>query len=395
MGNYDNIKTLLIFFSPLIFRQTRSLYRSLRTSLSHRPAPRPLPNSAAFALNILFITICVTLFLSLPASTGINPHAPSPNIFTQTNSRLNTPTELLFSRLARHYRPPTNTLTESDLLLKSKFTIPSARKIYLRFGPDTLTNCPFCTPDNEASYLIYYLPFHTLLPHLLHMFLTGLITSRPLTGASASRWRGKFTLAALLLFLLETLLVSMYDPNTHGTGSTDIPSSFHNRLTSARFLSFTLFDATCAAIIWLTATHRFFYKPPSPAQVAEKIVSNVSTTLAGATAKAHALSVVRNATVRDRVLKGRDDAYWRTVVAMEGSGADGNNNNNNRGSIWEEEEVVRAMTRVMQRRNASGKGDEVDLGRLGVEAGSYVDGVTAGLEREEVDGDDGGDESEE
>ncbi|KLJ12940.1 hypothetical protein EMPG_12093 [Blastomyces silverae] len=58
------------------------------------------------------------------------------------------------------------------------------------------------------------------------------------------------------------------------------------------------------------------------------------------------------------------------------------------GSVWEEEEVVRAMTRVMQRRNAGGKGDVVDIGRLGVEATSYVEGVTAGLER--GDDDDGG-----
>ncbi|OAX77476.1 hypothetical protein ACJ72_08225, partial [Emergomyces africanus] len=153
MGNYDTYKTLLIFFSPLLFRQARSLYYSLRSALTQRPQPRPLPPSAALALNILFVTTSLFLFLSLPAWTGLNPHAPSPNIFTQTNSRLNTPTEILFKRLAR--LRPNNTLTPLDTLLKAKFTSPSLRKLYLRYGPETLLNCPFCTPDHETSYLGY------------------------------------------------------------------------------------------------------------------------------------------------------------------------------------------------------------------------------------------------
>lgn len=100
--------------------------------------------------------------------------------------------------------------------------------------------------------------------------------------------------------------------------------------------------------------------------------------------------------MRDRGLKGRDDAYWTAVVAMEGSGSGssslGTSGVGECGSIWEEEEVVRAMTRVMQRRNVGGKGDVVDIGRLGVEASSYVEGITAGLERGD-DGDGDGDGS--
>ncbi|PGH02125.1 hypothetical protein GX51_04829 [Blastomyces parvus] len=397
MGNYDTYKTLLIFLSPILFRKARSLYSSLRASLAQRRQPRPLPPSAGLALNILFVTTALFLFLSLPAWTGLNPHAPSPNIFALTQSRLSIPTELLFARLAR--LRPNNTLTTLDTQLKAQFTSKVARKLYLRYGPETLLACPFCTPDNETTYLLYYLPMHTLLPHLLHLLVTGLVTSNPLTGRSASRFRSKFTLAALSLLLIETLLVAFYnpastsDPTAHKTSSPplnphEIPTSFHNRLTTLRLLSFTIFDALAAAIIYLAATHRFFYTPPTPAEVAEQLVANASATLASATAKVHAVSVVRNATVRDRGLKARDDAYWTAVVAMEGSGGMslGKSGVGEGGSVWEEEEVVRAMTRVMQRRNAEGKGDVVDIGRLGVEASSYVEGVTAGLEGD----DDGG-----
>ncbi|KAG5297627.1 hypothetical protein I7I48_06795 [Histoplasma ohiense] len=400
MGNYDTYKTLLIFFSPLLFRKARSCFHSLRSSLAQRPQPRPLPPGAALALNILFISTCLFLFLSLPAWTGLNPHAPSSNIFALTQSRLNTPTEILFNRLAR--LRPNNTLTSLDTQLKAKFTSPTLRRLYLRYGPETLLACPFCTPDAETTYLLYYLPLHTFLPHLLHLLITGLVTSNPLAGSSASRFRSKFTLTALSLLLLETLLVAFYNPASspnpakahHKTPSAipqDIPSSFHNNLTTFRLLTFTIFDALAAGTIYLAATHRFFYTPPTPAEVTDQLVAIASATLANATAKVHAVSVVRNATVRDRGLKARDDAYWTAVVAMESSGLLGTSLGGlgEGGSVWEEEEVVRAMTSVMRRRNAGGKGDVVDVGRLGVEANSYVEGITAGLERGDDDDDDG------
>ncbi|KAL2363142.1 hypothetical protein RJZ56_003947 [Blastomyces dermatitidis] len=403
MGNYDTYKTLLIFFSPLLFRKARSLYSSIRSSLTHRPQPpRPLPSSAAVALNILFVTTSLFLFLSLPAWTGLNPHAPSPNIFALTQSRLTTPTELLFARLAR--LRPNNTLTNLDTQLKAKFTSQASRKLYLRYGPETLLNCPFCTPGDETTYLLYYLPLQTFLPHLLHLLIIGLVTSNPLTGRSASRFRSKFTLTALSLLLIETLLVAFYNPTSTSNATAhktspplnqhEIPTSFHNRLTTLRLLSFTIFDALAAATIYLAGTNRFFYIPPTPAEVAEELVANVSATLASATAKVHAVSVVRNATVRDRGLKATDDAYWTAVVAMEGScggSSLGTSGVGERGSVWEEEEVVRAMRRVMQKRNAGGKGDVVDIGQLGVEATSYVEGVTAGLERGDDDDHDSGD----
>ncbi|EGC42010.1 conserved hypothetical protein [Histoplasma capsulatum var. duboisii H88] len=393
----SSYKTLLIFFSPLLFRKARSCFHSLRSSLAQRPRPRPLPPGAALALNILFISTCLFLFLSFPAWTGLNPHAPSSNIFALTQSRLNTLTE---SSLTASPPPPNNT-SQPRHQLKAN-SLPHLRRLYLRYGPETLLACPFCTPDAETTYLLYYLPLHTFLPHLLHLLITGLVTSNPLTGPSASRFRSKFTLTALSLLLLETLLVAFYNPASspnpakahHKTPSTnpqDIPTSFHNNLTTFRLLTFTIFDALAAGTIYLAATHRFFYTPPTPAEVTDQLVAIASATLASATAKVHAVSVVRNATVRDRGLKARDDAYWTAVVAMEGSGLLGTSLGGlgEGGSVWEEEEVVRAMTSVMRRRNAGRKGDVVDVGRLGVEANSYVEGITAGLGRGDDDDDDG------
>lgn len=78
--------------------------------------------------------------------------------------------------------------------------------------------------------------------------------------------------------------------------------------------------------------------------------------------------------VRDKALKDHDDAYWQAVVSMNGENAGGGVVENGDASIWEEEEVVRAMSQAM-----AGQGN-VDLAKLGVNANEYVNGVTAALD---------------
>ncbi|PKY01887.1 hypothetical protein P168DRAFT_298599 [Aspergillus campestris IBT 28561] len=377
-----SIKSLLIFFAPVIIPRLLNFYRTARVLITQRPPPRPLPTKASQALNVLFFAIALFLALSLPW----NPHAPESNIFALTRSRINTPTDVLFSRLTRHRAG--NTLTAADELLRSKLISLGARKAYLRYGPDTLTGCQFCSLDNLHTHLLYYLPFNTLIPHLFHMAIIGLATSAPLAGRHAARWRNKFTLAGLALAAIDCYIVATYDPIQSGSAAVragmSTPTSLYDRITVLRPLAFAVFDAACAAVIYLTATNRFFFTPPSQADAVDQLVSQALSATGDARAKLHASSVTRNAVVRDKQLKERDDAYWRTVVAMSGGGVgegDGEGVGNGEGqtvvptSIWEEEEVVRAMSRAM-----SGHGG-VDLAQLGVNAAEYVDGVTGGLDR--------------
>lgn len=92
--------------------------------------------------------------------------------------------------------------------------------------------------------------------------------------------------------------------------------------------------------------------------------------LTGANSKLRACSVTRNAVVRDKALKSRDDLYWQAMVASEnlqtGEGEILNN-------IWEEEEVARAVSKAM-----AGQGG-IDLAQLGVNANDFVRGVTEGM----------------
>lgn len=267
-------------------------------------------------------------------------------------------------------------LTPADKALREKFTTIVARKIYLRFGPEALTQCQFCSLDHVGTYILYYLPFNTLLPHLLNMLVVGLVTAAPFAGRDAAGWRNKFTLAGLALAALDIYIVTTYDPIQYAPAivraGMAAPSDLYHQLGLLRPLALTIFDSICAGLIYLSATNRLFFDPPSQAEQVEQLVDMSLPAIAQASSKLHALSVTRNAVVRDKALKDRDDEYWRAVVAMNGENAGVSLHGD--ASIWEEEEVVRAMSRAM-----AGQGN-VDLAKLGVNANEYVNGVTAALD---------------
>lgn len=381
----DRIKSLLIFFGPILIPRAINLYRTVRAQAAHRPASRPLPDRANRALNVLFVSILVFLVLSLP----VKPHAPSPNVFALTRSRLNTPTDVLFSRLAR--LRPRQSLTPEDAVLRSKLTSLAARNLYLKFGPDPLTSCQFCSPDHPDSYLIYYLPFNVLLPHLCHMLVVGLVTTASFAGREAAAWRPTFTVAGLLLAALDLYLVVTYDPVRSASAAVRAsqapPASFYHRITLLRPLLLMVFDVLCALLVYLSATNRFWgssssmERPHAPDQL-DQLVSATASSLTVASSRLHALSVARNAVLRDKMLKRRDDVYWQTVVAVEARSAQTGTSPDNgpaprtpsSSSVWEDEEVVRAMSRAM-----AGHGG-VDLARLNASANDYVNKITSELD---------------
>ncbi|KAL2863079.1 uncharacterized protein BJX67DRAFT_364743 [Aspergillus lucknowensis] len=365
---WATVKSLALILAPVVLPRIINFVRYVRVAIMQRPAPRPLPAGASRALNVLFCSILVFLILSVPS----NPCFPSPSIFSLTRSRINTSLDTLFTRLARH-RVPYGVLTEADELLRTKLASKEARKIYLRYGEKALTQCQFCKLDNVNTYALYYYPVNSLLPHLAHMAIVGIATSASLAGREAARWRTRFTIAGLLLAAVDLYVVFMYDPIKSGSQAVrdgiDVPPALFSRMAMLRPLALAVFDVVLAFFIYVSSTNRWFFTPPSQADEVDRVVSASLASLTGASSKLHAASVTRNAVVRDKVLKDRDDAYWRTVVAMDGEGG-----SRAPADVWEEEEVVRAMSRAM-----AGQGG-VDLAKLGVSAAEYVDGVTAGLE---------------
>ncbi|KAJ5304687.1 uncharacterized protein N7443_004347 [Penicillium atrosanguineum] len=373
----SSVKSLLIFFGPILLPRLINAYRGLRVSIASRPPACALSAAASRSLNVLFASIAFFLVLSLP----FNPHAPEPNIFNLTRSRINTPTDVIFHRLTR--LRPDGILTDADNLLREKLTSVGARKVYLTFGSDALISCQFCSFDNLNSYLIYYLPFDVLLPHIVHLLILGVATSAPIAGREAARWRTKFTIAGLALAALDLWIVATYDALQSASPAVRAgqrpPSGLYYLITLLRPLAFVLCDVSCSLIVYLSATNRFFFKPPSPVDQLDNAVSAALTQITSANTKLHASSVARNAVVRDRSLKARDDAYWQTVAAAENPNRSalaepGKENLTVINNIWDQEEVARAVSRAM-----AGQGG-VDLAQLGMNANEFVRGVTEGLE---------------
>lgn len=377
----NSVKSLLIFFAPIIIPRLIGAYRNFRVSVASRPPTRPIPDGAGRALNVLFGSIAICLVLSLP----FNPHAPEPNIFQLTRSRINTPTNVIFQRLTR--LRPDNILTEADTLLQEKLTSFDARKMYLKFGADALLSCQYCSLGESKTYLLYYLPFNVFLPHLLHLLVLGVVTSAPFGGRESARWRSMFTVLGLVLTTIDILSVAGYDPIQRAVPAVRAgqvpPSDYHRSMGLLRAVAFMLCDLVCAIVIYLSSTNRFFFKPPSVVEQLDQAVSAALTTITGANSKLHAASVTRNAVVRDKALKSRDDLYWQTMVAVENpTRATGGGAQHGRGPekvtmvnhIWEEDEVAQAMSRAM-----AGQGG-VDLAQLGTDANEFVRGVTEGLE---------------
>ncbi|KAI9872178.1 MAG: hypothetical protein M1830_001997, partial [Pleopsidium flavum] len=280
MVSTATLQTLLFTVVPLLIPRLISYYRTLRASTTSQSVPiRRVPPKTRRALNLLFISATLALLSTLPY------FAPE-NIFTLTSSRLQTPTDVLYTRLVA-IRP----LTTADDLLRPKLISVESRLLYMTHGPTTLATCPFCSSAEPTSYLYYSLPTLAL-PHLLHLFILGLVTSSTFTSRSAKyKWRTPATLAALGLATLDVYTLSTYDYklNTRAVRADDI-DAFHWRMRTYRGLAIALIDTLLAYGLYLSSTHRFFVTPPSLSQ-------NLETTtrvLEATQRKLGAVGIVRN-----------------------------------------------------------------------------------------------------
>ncbi|KIW34038.1 uncharacterized protein PV07_00840 [Cladophialophora immunda] len=371
-------------FWPLLFTfvlpRAINYYGALKTAYRTRPPPRPLPKRTSRGVNALFASICVFLYASWPLKGDVADH----NVFVATQSRLSIPTDVLFERLAllRENR----VLSAADEALRAKLTSPALRQLYLRFGPSTLRDCLFCHPDDPFSYLLYHLPTNTVLPHLLHILCLGLATSETVAGYEASTWRRGAILGALALAGTDLFLTSTYAPAV--ATSTTAPAGTFWVARTARYLSLCAFDALVALCIYASATGRFYLFPTSSSGPAadpelarrrtDELLTQANLALQMAATNLRAYSIARNAVVRNPALKDRDDAYWRAVVAVEGStepggGGAGTSVDDNDDSLYEDEEVQAAVAR------AYGTG-AINIASVRREAEAFVRHATRGLD---------------
>ncbi|KAI9712628.1 MAG: hypothetical protein M1812_006808 [Candelaria pacifica] len=343
MVSWGTLKTLLFTLGPIALPKLISYYRSTQRK-SHSPdAPiRPIPQHITRALNIIFITAIVAIISTLPY------FAPE-NIFAITQSRLQIPTDVLFTRLAA-LRP----LTPRDEALKTKLVSLDARLLYFTYGPIPLADCLFCNSDDPNSYF-YYASTSIMTPHLLHILVLGLITSSLFSGREGNIWRTQATIAGAALAAIEMYLVTSFDykSNNRALRINDI-NAFHWRLRLYRGIGMAAVDALLGWGLFLSSTNRAFVTPPTPAERLE-----ASTRLLESTnRKLHALGITRNVFMRDEGLRSTMEKYWATERKVMNE-------------VFEEREVVDGVQNALSR---------LDVNQITEEAGKYAESVVGGIQ---------------
>lgn len=318
----SRIKSLALFFGPLVLPKAIAYYRSVRAAPSqHGLAVRPLPPTVSRCLLALLLVSVVFLIKTLPI------FAPE-NIFHTTQSRLQISVDVLFTRLSA-VRP----LSAADATLRSRFVNLESRLLYLQFGPDALSTCPFCTADEPHSYLFYALP-SILTPHLFNLVILAFATSSTFAGREAASWRRTATLAAITLATADVYLISTYPYQVNARAlRLDEIDFFFWSARARRYICLALLDGALAWVLYLSCTNRAFVVPPTPA---EKIEASIRT-LGAARSKLNAVGIIKNAAIRDEELRARAEAYWthEGVVMRE---------------VMEEREVVEGVNDALANR---------------------------------------------
>ncbi|KAK4167349.1 CHD5-like protein-domain-containing protein [Cladorrhinum sp. PSN259] len=317
-----DIKSLLIFFGPILLPKILSYYRSVRAAPQiYNLKPILLPPIIARNLLILFCVSTVFLIRTLP------PFQPE-NVFVATQSRLQIPTEVLFTRLSS--LRPSHELTLSDLALKPKFASLEGRLLYLQFGPSVLSECPFCSSSEDAtSYLYYALP-DLAIPHVFNLLVLTFATATKQTRT----WRTPAAISAVVLAMLDLYLVSTYNYqlNSRALRLPEIDFFYWSSRTY-RYIALAFLDAAFGLLLYLSGTNRAFVTPPVPAERVERVLR----ALASAKGKVNAVGIVKNTVLRDEGLRGRSNAYWGHEVRLTRE-------------TMEEEEVVRGMSDALANR---------------------------------------------
>ncbi|KAI9155396.1 Protein get-1 [Paramyrothecium foliicola] len=336
------VRSLVIFFGPIVLPKAISYYRSLRSApRQHGVAVQPVPPRVRLALALLLALVVAYLAKTLPV---LSPE----NLFKRTGSPLSMPTEGLFQRLAG--LRPDNTLTPRDETLRSKFVSKESRLLYLQYGPEVLADCPFCNVDDPRTYLYYAFP--TLAqPHLINLFAIAIATSPSLTGKYGAQWRVPATIAAILVAVAEIYLVSSFNHmNNARAKKRDDVEYFFWTTRIYRLVALAALDAVLGWVLYLSSTNRAFVQLPSPAERVE----SVNRALINVKSKVNALGIVKNTALRDEGLRTRSQTYWAHEVRLMGE-------------VMEERDVVEGVKDALSNR--------INIQAITRDAESYAESV--------------------
>lgn len=314
-----------------------SYYRSYKSNAKTGRPIKQVPQAVSRALGILFIVAVIALIATFPSFA-------TENIFTRTQSRIQIPVDVLFTRL-NALRPLG--LSAADNQLRQKLQSLEGKLLYLKFGPDALANCLFCNLEDHKSYMYYSLP-SLLAPHLFNVAILALVTSGLFVGPEGAVWRRFATLSAIALAGVDLWSFAQYDytQNAKALRLEDVSMFFWNSR-MWRCIGIAALDAVLGWLMWLSSTNRAFFVPISASERLETSLKGLESVRGRLTA----ISIVKNTTSRDEGLRNRANAYWVHEGQLMREG-------------MEDPEVMESVNNALQNR--------VNVDRISADAENYA-----------------------
>lgn len=338
---HHSIKSLVLFFGPILAPKAIAWYRSARAAQNSHKAPvRPLPTRTLFAVSLLASAAILFALHTLPV---LSPE----NVFAVTRSNPTTSTNLILSRLAA-LRP----LTARDDVLHDKFESKASKLLYYKYGPDVLLDCPFCNSQEPSTYLLYAVPAAAV-SHLANAVLVGLATSGSVTARQGSQWRALATYAAAALAAADMYVLSQWD-HVSGNEKARVLAEvtfLHWSLRACRYLALAGLDVLLAGCLYLSGTNRMFQVPPSTSERVDAVAEGLHKTRA----RLQSAGIIKNTTARDAELRAAEARYWAFEVVTNQE-------------AMESEEVVESMRDAVENHR-------IDVGAIGQDAQTYAQNV--------------------
>lgn len=299
MTTFESVKTLAYSLGPFVLPYLYSSFKKYQRYVqTHQAKRRPVPRRIGLVLNLLFIATIAAIVSSFYAFSY-------ENLITKTNSRIQTPQNVLWERVAS--KRPGHNLTLLDEKLKDRLASTDGRCLYLMHGPDVTGNCPFCSSDEPRTFLYYALPA-ILSPHLFNMIVLGLATSSNVAGKEGNRFRTPVVLLGCLFAASEILIWLNFDWKTNAsvTKGTDL-FHFFGWARLGRGAGIAIIDSGLAWFLWATSTNRLMVISPPARERVDEVLKQLGTTSKRLTA----MGIIRNATVRNEELHQKELDHWK------------------------------------------------------------------------------------
>lgn len=337
-----SVRSLVLFFGPVLLPKAIAYYRSAKASpRAAGVSIQPVSPRIAIALGLL-------AFLSFSYVVKTLPWFAPENLFVKTQSRLQIPVDVLFNRVGA--LRGNNMLTASDHSLRAKFVNLESKLLYLQFGPDVMSGCPFCNSDEPNTYLSYAIP--TLMwSHLANTIIIAMVTSSTFTGTYGAQCRTFAIIVAGILFGLDCYFLSSYNyqSNARALRLEDI-DFFHWSMRNYRLLALAALNGGLGWVLWLSATNRAFVQAPSNAERVERL----NRSLMSVKSKLNAVGIIKNTALRDEDLRSRSQAYWVHEVRLMRD-------------VMEEREVIEGVNDALENR--------INIANITRDAETYADNV--------------------